>query len=57
MTTWWAGAALSFVTLQVCGCHVTGQAKDIAGRVLDSFTLSECREPCGAPVAAKDRSP
>ena len=52
-----AHKALSFVTLQVCGCHVTGQAKDIAGRVLDSFTLSECREPCGAPVAAKDRSP
>jgi 3',5'-cyclic AMP phosphodiesterase CpdA len=48
-----AHKALSFVSLQVCGCHVTGQAKDIAGRVLDSFTLSNCAEPCGAPVAVK----
>jgi hypothetical protein len=52
-----ARKALSFVSLQVCGCQVTGQAKDIAGRVLDSFTLSECAQPCGAPVAAKGRSP
>jgi len=48
-----AHKALSFVTLEVCGCHVTGKAKDIAGRVLDSFTLSSCKEPCGAPLAAK----
>jgi hypothetical protein len=48
-----AHKALSFVTLDVCGCHVTGKAKDIAGRVLDSFTLSSCKEPCGAPLAAK----
>ena len=52
-----AHKALSFVSLQVCGCHVTGQAKDIAGRVLDSFTLSDCAEPCGAPVAAKGGAP
>jgi calcineurin-like phosphoesterase family protein len=52
-----AHKALSFVSLQICGCHVTGQAKDIAGRVLDSFTLSDCAEPCGAPVAAKGRTP
>ncbi|HWE24335.1 MAG TPA: metallophosphoesterase [Myxococcales bacterium] len=52
-----AHKALSFVSLQVCGCHVTGQAKDIAGRVLDSFTLSDCAEPCGTPVAAKGRTP
>jgi len=52
-----AHKALSFVSLQVCGCHVTGQAKDIAGRVLDSFTLSDCPEPCGAPVAAKGSAP
>ena len=48
-----AHKTLSFVTLDVCGCHVTGKAKDIAGRVLDSFTLSSCKEPCGAPLAAK----
>ncbi|HEU0091823.1 MAG TPA: metallophosphoesterase, partial [Vicinamibacteria bacterium] len=48
-----AHKALSFVTLDVCGCHVTGKAKDIAGRVLDSFTLSSCKMPCGAPLAAK----
>jgi hypothetical protein len=52
-----AHKALSFVSLQICGCHVTGQAKDIAGRVLDSFTLADCPEPCGAPVAAKGRAP
>ena len=48
-----AHKALSFVTLDICGCHVTGKAKDIAGRVLDSFTLAECKVPCGAPLAAK----
>jgi hypothetical protein len=48
-----AQKALSFVTLEVCGCHVTGKAKDIAGRVIDSFTLADCKVPCGAPVATK----
>jgi hypothetical protein len=41
--------------VDVCGCHVSGKAKDIAGRVLDTFTLSSCKEPCGAPLAAKGR--
>jgi hypothetical protein len=49
-----AHKALSFVTLEVCGCHVTGKAKDILGRVLDSFTLAQCKEPCGSAVAAKE---
>jgi acid phosphatase type 7 len=48
-----AHKALSFVTVDVCGCHVSGKAKDIAGRVLDTFTLASCKEPCGAPLAAK----
>ncbi|MFL5309417.1 MAG: metallophosphoesterase family protein [Myxococcales bacterium] len=48
-----ARKALSFVAVDVCGCHVSGKAKDIAGRVLDSFTLASCKEPCGSPVAAK----
>jgi hypothetical protein len=52
-----AHKALSFVTLEVCGCHVSGKAKDIAGRVLDSFTLSSCKEPCGTPLAAKGGAP
>src|SRR5207237_5348432 len=52
-----AHKALSFVTVEVCGCHVTGKAKDIAGRVLDSFTLSSCKVPCGAPLAAKGGAP
>jgi acid phosphatase type 7 len=49
-----AHKALSFVTLEVCGCHVAGKAKDILGRVLDSFTLARCKEPCGSTVAAKE---
>ena len=52
-----AHKALSFVTVDVCGCHVTGKAKDIAGRVLDSFTLSSCKVTCGAPLAAKGGAP
>ena len=52
-----AHKALSFVALEVCGCHVSGKAKDIAGRVLDSFTLSSCKEPCGTPLAAKGGAP
>jgi len=49
-----AHKALSFLSLEVCGCHVTGKAKDILGRVLDSFTLAQCKEPCGSTVAAKE---
>lgn len=38
--------ALSFVTIDVCGCHAVGRAKDIAGRVLDEFVLSDCPQAC-----------
>ncbi len=37
---------LSFATLSVCGCHVTGRTLDILGRVVDSYTLSDCDTPC-----------
>ena len=43
-----AQKALSYAVVQVCGCHVTGKVKDIAGRVIDSFRLSDCDAPCGA---------
>jgi hypothetical protein len=43
--------ALSFVTLEVCGCHVTGKARGITGKVFDSFTLSDCPKPCSARLA------
>ena len=46
-----ARRALSYALLQVCGCHVTGVAKDIAGHVIDSFTLADCPTPCGAPAS------
>ncbi len=41
---------LSFVTLDVCGCHVTGAAHDLQGKVFDSFTLADCEKPCAAPL-------
>lgn len=44
-----AQKALSYAVLDVCGCHVTGKVKDIAGKVLDSFELATCAAPCGAP--------
>ncbi|MGZ6142777.1 MAG: metallophosphoesterase family protein, partial [Myxococcales bacterium] len=44
-----AQKALSYATVAVCGCHARGEVKDIAGRVIDSFTLSDCATPCGAP--------
>lgn len=43
-----ARKALSYVVVDVCGCHVAGKAKDLFGTVLDSFTLSDCAVPCGA---------
>jgi len=49
--------ALSFATLDVCGCHVTGATKDIAGRILDSYTLSDCDQPCTAPGFAAAAAP
>jgi hypothetical protein len=47
-----ARKALSYVAVDVCGCHVTGKAKDIFGNVLDSFTLADCPVPCGPRVAS-----
>ena len=41
--------ALSYATVFVCGCHARGQVKDIAGKVIDSFTLADCATPCAAP--------
>jgi|GEM_PF-1309024 len=46
-----AQRALSFVVVEVCGCHVTGRTKDIEGRVLDSFTLADCPQACPAAAA------
>jgi len=42
---------LSFVNLQVCGCHVTGKTRDLTGHVLDKFVLADCPKPCGVPMA------
>ena len=48
-----AHKALSFLVVDVCGCHASGKAKDIEGRVLDSFALGGCAVACPATVAAK----
>jgi hypothetical protein len=47
-----AKKALSYAMVHVCGCHATGQVKDIAGHVIDSFKLSDCATPCTSPLAA-----
>jgi hypothetical protein len=47
-----AAKALSYAMIHVCGCHASGQVKDIAGHVLDSFQLSSCATPCAGPLAA-----
>ena len=47
-----AAKSLSYAVIHVCGCHASGQVKDIAGHVIDSFQLSTCATPCGAPDAA-----
>lgn len=53
--------ALSYATVEVCGCHSTGVVKDVAGKVLDTFKLADCEKPCGAagapPVAAASAVP
>jgi hypothetical protein len=46
-----SAATLSFATVEVCGCHARGAVKDIAGRVIDAFTLSGCATPCSVPLA------
>ena len=48
-----AAKALSYATVEVCGCHAAGQVKDIAGKVLDSFKLADCDKPCGSTGAIK----
>jgi acid phosphatase type 7 len=48
-----AHRALSFVSVDVCGCHARGRAKDIAGQVLDEFTISDCDDPCPQLAQAK----
>ena len=47
-----ARKVLSYVVVEVCGCHVTGKARDIFGNTFDSFTLSDCPQPCPASAAA-----
>ncbi|HXL40329.1 MAG TPA: metallophosphoesterase family protein [Myxococcales bacterium] len=44
-----AARALSYATVQVCGCHTSGRVKDIAGKVIDAFTLADCSTPCSVP--------
>ena len=44
-----AAARLSFATVEVCGCHSRGRVKDVTGKVIDAFTLSDCATPCKAP--------
>ncbi len=46
-----AQKSLSYATVEVCGCHVNGKAKDISGKVIDSFKLADCATPCNAPTA------
>ncbi|MGZ6125359.1 MAG: fibronectin type III domain-containing protein [Myxococcales bacterium] len=46
-----AAAELSFATVDVCGCHAAGRVKDIAGKVIDAFTLADCGTPCSVPDA------
>ena len=52
-----AQKALSYAVVEVCGCHVRGTVKDIAGKVIDSFILASCPTPCAsaAPAALESR--
>lgn len=43
--------ALSYATVEVCGCHARGVVKDIAGKVIDAFTLADCPKPCSVPMS------
>lgn len=49
-----ARKALSYVTVEVCGCHALLQAKDITGKVIDAFRLSDCPVACGPPGSAAE---
>jgi Icc-related predicted phosphoesterase len=42
-----AAQSLSYLVLDVCGCHVHGTVKDPAGKVLDRFSFSKCETACG----------
>ncbi len=46
-----AASALTFATVEVCGCHSRGVVKDVSGKVIDSFVLADCPTPCSAPGA------
>ena len=46
-----AASALSYASVEVCGCHTRGAVKDIAGKVIDAFTLAGCAKPCSVPFA------
>lgn len=52
-----AHKALSYATIEVCGCHAAGKVKDITGKVIDSFRLADCPTPCGASARAKVAAP
>ena len=52
-----AAAALSYASVEVCGCHARGMVKDIAGRVIDAFTLSDCATPCSVPLSPQAAVP
>ncbi len=43
---------LGFVVLDVCGCHVTGRALDIAGKAFDAFELATCPQSCAVKTAS-----
>jgi hypothetical protein len=47
-----ASKQLGFVVLDVCGCHVTGRALDIAGKAFDTFELATCPEACAVKTAS-----
>ena len=44
-----ASKSLSYAMLDVCGCHVSGNVKDISGKAIDTFKLADCATPCGRP--------
>jgi hypothetical protein len=52
-----ASRALSYVMVHVCGCHADGQVKDIAGKVIDAFKLSDCATPCLGMPGVKPPAP
>ncbi|MBS2024683.1 MAG: metallophosphoesterase [Deltaproteobacteria bacterium] len=47
-----AAKALSYMVVDVCGCHAIGRAKDITGKTFDEFVLGDCPQACTAPTSA-----